>query len=251
MARKRTIFYETIEYIGPRPQVKKRRSAFGGWVIVSISALIAFWFGKPLVPSLRATQQSASIEQAELVVSSLKKNGAPGSQLAAAALEYSQRNVRLDSSYYKIPFPMGDISPEKGTASDLVIRCMRELGNDLQAKVNEDMRAHFNRYPQLWNAAGPDPHIDHRRVPNLQRFFERNGETLKISGDAADYSSGDIVVWSLANAEKHIGIVVPGPRDRPDERWVVHHLDEKVKWENVLFDFKIEGHYRYHGPKTD
>jgi len=100
----------------------------------------------------------------------------------------------------------------------------------------------------LWNAAGPDPHIDHRRVANLQRFFERNGEVLKPSRNPRDYAPGDIVVWSLASAEKHIGIIVPGPGANSHEPWVVHHLDEKPKWENVLFDFSIEGHYRFAGP---
>jgi uncharacterized protein YijF (DUF1287 family) len=146
---------------------------------------------------------------------------------------------------------MGDVADDKGMASDLVVRCFRGIGIDLQALVHDDMKAHFNRYPQLWNAAGPDAHIDHRRVANLQRFFERNGESLKPSRHAMDYAPGDIVVWSLASAEKHIGIVVPGPEGSTHQPWVVHHLDDKVRWENVLFDFRIEGHYRYHGKKAE
>jgi hypothetical protein len=251
MARKKTIFYETIEYIGPRPQLQKRRNRVGGWVIVSIAAVMGFWFGRPLIPSLRATQQSASVEQVGEAVSHLEKSSLPGAQLAASALEYSKRDIAYDPSYYKIGFPMGDVADDKGMASDLVVRCFRGIGIDLQAQVHDDMKAHFNRYPQLWNAAGPDTHIDHRRVANLQRFFERNGESLKPSRHAMDYVPGDIVVWSLASAEKHIGIVVPGPEGSTHQPWVAHHLDDKVRWENVLFDFRIEGHYRYHGKKAE
>ena len=251
MARKKTIFYQTIEYIGPPPRLQKRRNRLGGWVIVLIATSIGVWIGRPLIPSVRATQQTASLKQATLITAELEKSQRPGSQLAAAALDYAGSDVRMDSSYYKITFPMGDIASDKGMASDLVVRSMRQQGIDLQALVHEDMDAHFNRYPQLWNAAGPDPHIDHRRVANLQRFFERKGETLKPSRNPADYEPGDIVVWSLASAEKHIGIIVPGPGKNSNEPWVVHHLDDKPKWENVLFDFSIEGHYRFDGSKAN
>jgi len=251
MARKKTIFYETIEYIGPRPQLQRRRNRAGAWVIVSIAAVMALWFGHPLISSLRATQQSASVGQVGEAVSSLEKSLLPGAPLAAAALEYSKRDIAYDASYYRIGFPMGDVAEDKGMAADAIVRCFRVIGIDLQAQVHDDMKSHFNRYPQLWNAAGPDTHIDHRRVANLQRFFERNGEMLKPSRHAVDYAPGDIVVWSLASAEKHIGIVVPGPEGSAHQPWVVHHLEDKVRWENVLFDFRIEGHYRYYGTKAD
>ena len=46
---------------------------------------------------------------------------------------------------------------------------------DLQRSVHEDMRAHFAEYPQKWGLRGPDRNIDHRRVPNLQTWFARQG----------------------------------------------------------------------------
>ena len=116
---------------------------------------------------------------------------------------------------------------------------------DLQVLVHEDMAANFRLYPQLWGAAGPDTNIDHRRVANLQRFFERKGRTLSPSRHAADYQPGDIVVWSLANAEAHVGIIVPGPADHADEPWVVHNMGIGVKWENILFDYSIQRHFRF------
>lgn len=244
MARPRPGFYSTIEYIGPRPQKPKRRNFFGGWVILVIAVGIASWYGRPLVPFLKA-QQGVSMEQAALLISSLEETGETGSHLAAIALAHSNEGIVFDQAYYKISYPNGDIAPGKGSAADVVIRCLRKLGIDLQQEIHEDMAANFRAYPQLWGALAPDSNIDHRRIPNLQRFFERKGQILTTSRNPADYKPGDIVIWSLANAEKHIGIVVPGPGNRAGEAWVVHHQNTVVKWEDVLFDFKIDAHFRY------
>lgn len=249
MARKRPGFYNTIEYIGPRPQKPKRPNVFGGWVIVVIAIGIACWFGKPLVPFLKATQEGISTEEASLLINTLGESGVEGHDLAAAALAHSREPITFDSSYYKIAYPGGDISPGKGNAADVLIRCYRRIGIDLQKEVHEDMSAHFRAYPQLFDRTAPDPNIDHRLVPNLQRFFERKAEVLEASRRAEDYQPGDIVVWSLANAESHIGIVVPGPGNNASEPWVVHHMGKTIKWENVLFDFKVAAHFRY--PKKD
>ncbi len=248
MARQRNGFYETIEYIGPRPQKKKRRHFFGGWVILVIAVGIGTWFGRPLVPMLKANQQEVSIEQAELLISHLRDAGGQGAALAALALELSGEDITYDAAYYKIDYPNGDIAPGKGHAADVIIRCFRGLGIDLQREMHEDMARNFRLYPQLWGAIAPDTHIDHRRIPNLERFFERHGQSLTPTRDPAGYRPGDIVVWSLANAEKHIGVVVPGPGKRANEPWVVHHKDTTIKWENSLFDYKIESHFRYPTP---
>lgn len=244
-SRSRPGFYHTIEYIGPRPQKPKRSHFFGGWVIVVIAVGMACWFGRPLVPFLKATQEGASMEQVALLVSSLEQSSEFDHKLAAAALTHSGDPVVFDPSYYKISYPNGDIAPHKGAAADVIIRCYRKLGIDLQQKVHEDMAEHYRLYPQLWGALTPDTNIDHRRVANLRRFFERNGQTLTTSREPADYRPGDIVIWSLANAELHIGIIVPGLGKRADEPWVVHNMGAGIKWDNVLFDYKIEAHFRY------
>lgn len=248
MARRRNGYFETIEYIGPRPQKKKRRNFFGGWVILVIAVGVGAWFGRPLVPMLKANQQGVSIEQAALLIADLRGAGGEGAALAASALVLSGEEIIYDNAYYKIDYPNGDISPGKGNAADMVIRCLRGIGIDLQREVHEDMAQNFRLYPQLWGGSGPDSHIDHRRIPNLERFFERHGQSLPPTRAPEDYRPGDIVVWSLANAEKHIGIVVPGPGKRAGEPWVVHHKDTHIQWENALFDYKIESHFRYPVP---
>jgi uncharacterized protein len=247
MARSRSGFHTTIEYIGPRPQKPKRRNFFGGWVIIVIALGMGFWFGKPLVPFLKATQEGASMEQADVLISSLKGSKQFGNGLAAAALTQSQsiEPVTEDRAYYQIAYPNGDVPAHKGVAADVIVRAYRGMEMDLQVLVHEDMAANFRLYPQLWSASAPDTNIDHRRVANLQRFFERKGQTLTTSRNPADYLPGDIVVWSLANAESHIGIIVPGPGDRAGEAWVVHNVGAGVKWENVLFDYSIQRHFRF------
>ena len=243
----RSGFHTTIEYIGPRPQKPKKRNFFGGWVIIVIALGMGFWFGRPLIPFLKASQEGASMEQADLLISSLKASKRFGNALAAAALTQAQsgETVTEDRAYYQIAYPNGDVPARKGVAADVIVRAYRGMDLDLQVLVHEDMAASFRLYPQLWGASGPDTNIDHRRVANLQRFFERKGQTLTPSRSSADYLPGDVVVWSLANAEAHIGIIVPGPGDRASEAWVVHNVGAGVKWENVLFDYSVQRHFRF------
>jgi uncharacterized protein YijF (DUF1287 family) len=244
MARRKPGFYSTIEYIGPRPTKQpKRQMVFGGWVILAIAISLGFWFGRPLLPLLKA--EEASVQQAQAISASLEESSNTGSRLAAAALRRTLHDITYDPAYYRIAYPMGDIPPSKGAAADVIIRSLRGIDIDVQVELHQDIQENFRHYPQLWNATGPDKNIDHRRVANLQRFFERHGESLTSSRDAADYLPGDIVIWSLSNADKHIGIVVPGPGKHMSEPWVVHNIGAGVKWENTLFDYKIEAHFRY------
>lgn len=257
MPRNKRGFYDTIEYIGPRPQKPKRPNFFGGWVILVIAVGISFWFGRPLLPFLSAANTAQSEEQAQLVVAELRRSGDFGHGLAAAAIDYAQRKISHEAAYYQIPYPNGDIPMNKGKAEDVVIRCYRQMGIDLQTEVHEDISANFREYPRIYpGATGPDPNMDHRRALNLQRFLARKDSEISRRGtenppslNPADYKPGDVIVWALLgnqSADAHIGIVVPGPsgRGRP---WVVHHLDSTVQWEDALFDFEILGHYRYQG----
>lgn len=246
MSRSRSGYYSTIEYIGPRPQKPKKPSFFGGWVIVAITITAGFFFAKPWVGSLVAAQNGPTEAQSESLIRELEKSDLMGDRLAAEALRYAHSGVSYDSTYYEIAYPNGDIPRSKGMAADLVVRSYREVGLDLQELLHEDMKLDFRVYPDLWQSIAPDENIDHRRVPNLQRFFSRKGQVLKISRDEKDYHVGDIVVWALPNAEIHIGIVVPGPEGKSGSPWVVHHpAYEAVKWENGLFNYQILGHFSY------
>jgi uncharacterized protein YijF (DUF1287 family) len=146
--------------------------------------------------------------------------------------------------------PGGDVPPDTGVCTDEIIRSYRAVGVDLQKEVHEDMVQNFAAYPnkRRWLLAHPDSNIDHRRVPNLMVFFARKGETLPITIRSEDYSPGDLVTWDLGGGVPHIGIVVDR-RSRWGARYmVVHNIGEGPKMEDVLFNWKITGHYRYFGP---
>ena len=250
MSRQRSGFHNAIEYIGPRPQKPKKTNFFGGWVIVVIALAAAVFFGKPLIGGVWAADKLPTNAQVEMIVGQLEESGGFSEKLAAEALKYSGSQVTYDQAYYNIQYPGGDVPAAKGVAADLLIRCYRKLGIDLQREIHEDMESHFRLYPQLWAAAAPDSSIDNSRVPNLQRFFSRKGETLPASSDPSDYKVGDIVIWALSIAETLLGIVVPSaPGDASSTTpWVVHHpAGGSVKWEKALFDQQILGHFRFSG----
>jgi uncharacterized protein len=170
--------------------------------------------------------------------------------LVAAAVERTQHSVRYVSAYVRIPYPEGDVPSDTGVCTDEIIRSYRAVGVDLQKEVHEDMLKNFAAYPnkRRWLLAHPDANIDHRRVPNLMVFFQRKGETLSITSRAEDYAPGDLVTWDLGSNVPHIGIVVD-QKARSSRYMIVHNIGEGPKMEDVLFNWKITGHYRYYGPE--
>ncbi|HEV2205029.1 MAG TPA: DUF1287 domain-containing protein [Candidatus Acidoferrales bacterium] len=171
------------------------------------------------------------------------------SRLVAAAVERTHHYVRYDPAYVRIPYPGGDVPADTGVCTDVIIRTYRAVGVDLQKEVHEDMLGDFAAYPHRWHESGPDTNIDHRRVPNLIVFFRRNGQTLPITANASDYSPGDLVTWDLGGGVPHIGIVVDRMSRETGRYMVVHNIGEGPKMEDVLFNWKITGHFRYYGPK--
>lgn len=167
-------------------------------------------------------------------------------KLVAAAVERTHHRVRYVSDYVAIAYPGGDVPAETGVCTDEIIRIYRAVGIDLQKQVHEDMVGSFNSYPHRW-LSHPDPNIDHRRVPNLMTFFTRNGETLPATTRSQDYSPGDIIAWNLGNGVTHIGLVVDQKSDT-GRYMVVHNIGRGPQMEDVLFDWKVIGHYRYYGP---
>lgn len=173
-------------------------------------------------------------------------------KLVAAAVERSYVHVRYVPDYVSIPYPGGDVPADTGVCTDEIIRIYRKVGIDLQKEVHEDMVAHLDEYPRQWRwlRRDPDTNIDHRRVPNLMVFFRRNGVSLPLSTNAADYLPGDIVAWDLGGGQTHIGMVVDRQPLLFRHYMVLHNIGRGPQIEDVLFDWKIIGHYRYYGPKS-
>jgi uncharacterized protein len=164
--------------------------------------------------------------------------------LVSAAREQTKNRVVYDGTYTRLAYPMGDVPANRGVCTDVVIRAYRAIGIDLQVLVHEDMRANFAQYPRNWGLAKPDTNIDHRRVPNLQKFLERAGARLSSSRRHDDYLAGDLVTWMLPGNLRHIGIVsnrqLPGGRPL-----VIHNIGAGPVEDDILFGYPVTGHYRY------
>jgi uncharacterized protein len=165
-------------------------------------------------------------------------------KLSTAAISLVDATVKYDPAYTKLSYPNGDVLQSTGVCSDVVIRAYRKVGYDLQKLVHEDMKANFQLYPKKWGLKSTDKNIDHRRVPNLMKFFSRKGKSLPITNKSEDYRPGDIVCWSIGNLT-HIGIVVNEKNWFSNRYNVVHNAGWGQVSEDFLFDYTIIGHYRY------
>ena len=168
-----------------------------------------------------------------------------GKRLVAAANDRPNHPVRYDPGYVKIAYPNGDVPPETGVCSDEIIRIYRTVGIDLQKEVHEDMDANRSAYPfkVKWMQVRLDTNIDHRRVPNLQVFFQRKGQSLAHD---KNYEPGDLVTWMLPSGRDHIGMLVDR-RGKSGQYMVEHNIGDGPQIEDVLLAWKVTGHYRY-GP---
>jgi len=162
------------------------------------------------------------------------------------ALEQTKVTRQYSQGYVVIPYPNGDLPSETGACTDVVIRAFRKAGIDLQKEVHEDMSAHFSAYPQKWGLLSTDTNIDHRRVPNLQKYFTRKGKSLPVTASARDYQPGDVVTWDLdGKGMTHIGLVSNQLDESTHRYLVVHNIGGGTNLENVLFNWKVTGHFRY------
>jgi uncharacterized protein YijF (DUF1287 family) len=169
-------------------------------------------------------------------------------RLVAAAEAQTAVATVYDGAYRRIGYPGGDVPPDRGVCTDVVVRAYRALGIDLQVAVHEDMRRDFAAYPALWGLRRPDPNIDHRRVPNLQAYLRRAGAALAVGAAPDDYLAGDLVTWMLPGNLPHIGIVA-ARRSPGGVPLIVHNVGAGPRVEDVLFAWPITGHYR-HFPGT-
>ena len=187
-----------------------------------------------------------------------------GEKLAEAARAQVGVTTGYDPTWRAIGYPNGDVPRSTGVCADVVIRAARDaLDLDLQKLVHEDMVKHFDDYParRTWGSQRPDTNIDHRRVLNLEAFFERNGacqwrSSVLTWGDSfgKPLQQGDIVTWLLDARLPHIGIIVAIPSHsstiaavRNPLCQVVHNIGRGAE-QSVLAEFhphRAIGHYRW------
>jgi uncharacterized protein YijF (DUF1287 family) len=172
-----------------------------------------------------------------------QESAALGPRIVVAARQQIGVTKEYDPAYVALGYPGGDVPLHTGVCSDVVVRALRHVGLDLQKEVHEDMRRNFSAYPQKWGLRGPDKNIDHRRVPNLMRYCERNQIVLKEKLRMPEtYQPGDIVAWDLGNGILHIGIV--SDRTSKQTPLIFHNIGRGTREEDILFQHRVIGHYR-------
>ena len=168
--------------------------------------------------------------------------------LIASARSQVGKTIIYDGSYQRISYPGGDIPIDRGVCTDVIVRAYRSLGFDLQQLVHEDMRKHFNEYPsqRIWGHTRPDRNIDHRRVPKLSAYLMRHAISLSKNLEIDPARPGDILTWNLPGNLLHIGLV--SDRKTPDgSRYlVIHNIGAGTQEEDIISQFELTGHYRYH-----
>lgn len=169
----------------------------------------------------------------------------PVNKLARAAEEIIDPNVVYTPAYVSIKYPNGDVPAHTGVCADVVIRAYRRLGIDLQVLIHEDMKNHFSEYPNHWGQRRTDRNIDHRRVPNLERFFSRQGASLAKKPLDTNYQPGDVVAWLIRGRLPHIGIVSSKLSANSHRYLVVHNVGAGQVAQDCLYQWPITGHYRW------
>ncbi len=168
--------------------------------------------------------------------------------LVTAAQDRLKQSVTYNGAYLKLEYPGGDVPANIGVCTDVLIRSYRTAyGFDFQKAVHEDMKANFSAYPKNWGLKRTDRNIDHRRVPNLETYLTRQGASLGISREPSDFQPGDIVSWRLGGRLPHIGIV-SNRKAADGTPLIIHNVGAGPQEEDVLFAYKMNGHFRFIPP---
>ena len=173
-------------------------------------------------------------------------------RIVDAARQQIGVTTNYDPAYTKLNYPGGDVPLRTGVCSDVVVRALRGVGVDLQKELHEDMQKDFSAYPQRWGLKAPDKNIDHRRVPNLMHYFERHYIWLQeklTKPYGVTYRAGDLVAWDLGGGVTHIGIV--SDKRSGDIPLIIHNIGSGTKEEDILFEYKVIGHYRLRDAASD
>ena len=230
-----------------KPDMVKITNAIRGFSFSLILFSLACQTDLPIAAQQGERQNSSA---STIVADEKPKLAAITSPEIRKILESANRQIEItknyDPAYIVIAYPNGDVAPEKGVCTDVIIRSFRNAGVDLQKEVHEDMSANFAVYPKRWNLKSPDTNIDHRRVPNLQTFFTRKGKSLPITQSSEKFQPGDVVAWDLdGRGLTHIGVVSNVWNEQTKRYSIIHNIGAGATLEDVIFNWKIIGHYRY------
>lgn len=179
-------------------------------------------------------------------------------RVVACAEAQVARGVRFATTYPAVSYPWGDVPDHQGTSADLIVRCLRAAGLDLQQLIQIDRKAHAANYPlHLWAQRAANRSIDHRRMPNLfafaQAYFEPASVELDTVEAAAAFLPGDIVFWAEGGPRGfpgHAGVVIDrrGPDGIP---WAVtlHPADKEARLHHRVDDWTLQARFVLDGDR--
>lgn len=174
----------------------------------------------------------------------LAQRTARATRLVKAARNQIGVTTIYSQAYHGIGYPNGDFPRKSGACTDVIIRAYRDgLNLDLQELIHLDMKKAFSAYPNIWDLRTTDRNIDHRRVPNMRRFFERRGAKEPFSKKPEAYRPGDIVTSIIGGKLAHCGIV--SDRKKGERPLLIHNVGRGTQEEDRIFAWPITGHYRW------
>lgn len=169
-------------------------------------------------------------------------------RLIMAARQQIGITLSYDPAYVSLDYPNGDVPRARGVCTDVLVRAYRDaFGFDLQSAVHTDWAAAFSAYPKIWGLTRPDRHIDHRRVPNLETYFRRQGAELPVPADRVGWQAGDICTMRLNGSLAHIGIVSDTVTSA-GHRHVIHNIGAGTAQDDILGLFDTEQRFRLAPP---
>lgn len=172
------------------------------------------------------------------------QTASPAEKLIAAARKQIGVTKIYDGAYQSLTYPNGDLPRAKGVCTDVVIRAYRDAFDfDLQKAVHEDMRAHFSAYPANWGLSRPDRNIDHRRVPNLEKWLMRKGARLALPDDSRQLAVGDLLTFRLPGNLPHIAVI----SDLRTPPKIIHNIGQGTQEDPLSIDLQalLRDRYRF------
>lgn len=169
-------------------------------------------------------------------------------KLVRAARKQIGVTTGYDPAYVSLDYPGGDVPRESGVCTDVVIRAYRDAFDvDLQQLVHEDMMAAFGLYPKTWGLTRADRNIDHRRVPNLERYFQRQGYERDAPGTREDWQAGDLITMRLGGRMPHIAIF-SGHDAVTGTAMYVHNIGGGTREDEMYADYEFPRRFRFEPP---
>lgn len=162
-----------------------------------------------------------------------------GNKIMLAAREYiTNAELRYDPSYFSGGYP----SENLGVCTDVVWEALEGAGITLKDLVDADIERNPKAYVDVHST--PDPNIDFRYVPTLERFLERKTEVLTTDlTNVLAWMPGDIVTFESS----HVAIV-SNIRNLWGMPYIIQHGKDPAAEEDRIFasdGMKISGHFRW------